>query len=265
MKSGDVPANVPATIETVAEFDRALQPARVYRLVTGRDPNTGARLKDALPADDEQLVRMFQQARSLNQNSWLAMAIVCGEAVSRVGEDRLGFRRLARALECHKSEVVRLVRVYREIIKPRIERDGDGATFPVTQMVYYTLACEAAAQSPEKSATALELFERAEIARDGERRFTSREFRETLISEGYLKRGPSALEDGAARALEALRVLSEIPDDVVERVGAVALDVATEVRRQIEDARAVLSGIERALAAEEEEQRRAFDLPERAA
>lgn len=260
---------LPGVIDQTAAFDRALAPARVFVLVTGTDPTSGRALQE--PATEEQLVEMFGQARSLHQNSWIAMAIVCGEAISRVGADRMGYRRLSKALGVHKTEVVRLVDVYRGVIRPRLERDGDGALFPLQQQTYYVLACEAARHSQGK-ATALELIERVEAKRTGvvapddptprpTTRYTTAEFRNDLVADGLLRRPEAEAEDAAERLLAALRTLADAPPDVIERAGYLGLPDEAAWRERVTAAAATMGAFEDELDAAVADARAMFASP----
>ncbi len=260
---------LPDVILETATLDRVLAPARVFVMVTGADPMTGQVLTE--PATEEQLAEMFGQARSLHQNSWIAMAIVCGEAISRTGDDRMGYRRLAKALSVHKTEVVRLVDSYRGVIRPRLQRDGDAALFPLQQQSYYTLACEAAKQSGG-AVTALELIERVEAKRTGvegaddptprpSTRYTTSDFRNDLIAQGLVKRPEAEAEDAAERVLAALRTLADAPADVLARAGYLALPDERDWRERLNTAAANLGAFEDELDAAVEDARAMFAQP----
>lgn len=152
-----VVANLPATAE------RLMHPAKVDEMLEGRTV--------------EELGAFFRSARDLGARAWMSMAIAVGhaQASSDYGDGALDT--LSQHFGLHRSRIARLGKIYREIIKPRIEESGDAATFPIGEQSFFEVACEAA---PIVARSPVEILAEAEDAKAEDPRYSVRRMREDL-------------------------------------------------------------------------------------
>lgn len=198
-------------VTALERLERALHPARVDEVV-------GA-------ASDSDLQLLYLQARSLGRLAWVTMAIVAGHALDRAdalvadgGPRTTTGAAVSAAFGVHKSEISRMGKIYRRIIKPRLAALSDEANFPIDGRSYYEVAIEAADFSGHD---ALDLIARAEdgIAAGG---FSVRKYRQALTDDGLLPARPvdddaQTLDTRVAEFRALLQRLAAIEDDVVSR------------------------------------------------
>lgn len=201
---GEVP--VSPAVAALERLETALHPARVDEVVA--------------QATDDDLQLLYLQARMLGRLSWLTMAIVAGHALDRAEKGQLTVTAVAESFGVHKSEISRAAKVYRRIIKPRLEAQGADARFTIDGRTYYEVAIEAADHSGED---VLVLIERAEdhLANGG---YSVRRYRQDLIDDGFLPPEDeadtatnAALDARAAALREQLMRLAKFEDDTLMR------------------------------------------------
>lgn len=190
------------------EVERSFNPATVDRMAEG--------------ASDEDLSVMAQQVRTLGRVSWTTFCIVCGHLVKRAVQrgggkrTRRGMAEIAKTIDAHISDVSRAVSVYERIIKPRVERDGIAAQFPVNGRTYYELAADAERFSGKPALEYLEVVE----DRLAGGRFSVREFRQFLIDEGAIpattRFHDATTRDESTAALNLMGALMKCSDDSFE-------------------------------------------------
>lgn len=211
-------AAVSPAVTALQRIEVALHPARVDAVVSA--------------ASDEDLPLIWAQSRALGRLAWVAMAIVVGHALDRTDESeairlpnvdphlRATTSLVSKALGIHKSEVSRASKIYRRIIRPRIEALGEEATFTIDGRTYYEIAIEASDFSERPAMELIEIAEDALAAGS----YSTRRYRQDLIDRGFLPvdededepLGASVSLDRRAEQLFAiLQKLSRIEDDVV--------------------------------------------------
>jgi hypothetical protein len=159
-------------LDTLARFDRTLTPAIFDQA--------------ARAADDETLIGLWQYAKTVYHASWVAMSICAGIALERSAKTggTLTMAQLGKAFEVDKSEISRAAKVYRHIVKPRIEAHGVNAAFPIWARTFYELAADAAENT---GLSALDLIKEVEDRKaNNGGKYTSLDFREDLIQRRLL-------------------------------------------------------------------------------
>lgn len=217
-----------APIMLSEQIEKALNPAVVDRI--------------AEDATDDALGVMAQQVRGLARASWTTYCIVCAHLVRRVTErgngkrSRKGMTEVAKLIDAHISDVSRAVQVYERIIKPRVDRDGMEAQFPVNGRTYYELASDAERHSGTPALKYLELAEDRLAAG----RFSVREFRQELIDQGAI---PAAVRfhdattrSDSTRIVEILSALLAVHDDGVEYLMRSDIDRASRLISEAHEA-----------------------------
>lgn len=197
-----------------AAAERLFQPARVADL-----------LKDATV---EELGCYFQQARELGSRAWMAMAVCVGLAQEKStwGDDTLG--QLSTLFGLHRSRIARLGRIYRELLRDRIQREGEAATFLLPEMSWYEVAVET---SPQVSRSPDDLLAEAEDRKMEDPRYSIRRWKDDL----GLEREDGSLESEIRAAIKHLMEIASAPDDVIS-----ALKQRSDIRPTTESARDVL-------------------------
>lgn len=190
----------------------------------------------AAVAGGVELQSMWRQAYSLHQASWVAMAIIAGEACARIGtrepgQEPITLDDVAALFEKHRTYISKMARVYEMILKPRIDVQGENATFPIEQS-FYELACDAAKFTGR---SALEFIDEAEDIKSGER-LTVREFRQLLLDKGSLPKteAPNGSNALAARLAASLQDIVGTPDDVQDAAIKILADDLPEVLTGVE-------------------------------
>lgn len=167
-----------------------------------------------------ELAELHELSLGLYQAAWIGMSIACGIAVQRVRLDpKLTVEDVAELFRTSRTQVSALARIYEEIVGPRIEQQGDNATFPIRFQVYYDVAVRAAEHT---GLPALRFLEEAEDQKAGEP-LTASQFRSDLVRRGALPGGDKAAgaEADGRRALAHLRALAEMNDATTEALAAI--------------------------------------------
>jgi hypothetical protein len=144
-------------------IEQALNPAVLDRL-----------LKDA---PMELLISGYHEAMAAVAKGWITAAVCVGRAQEHdgYGDDVVG--ELAKAFEIGVRHLARLGQIYRDIIKPRIERDGDAAQFFLEEQGWYRVAIEA---SPKLDKPPVTLIEEAEEKKAADPKYSPTRWREDL-------------------------------------------------------------------------------------
>lgn len=151
-------------------------------------------------------------------------AIIAGQAHSLAGHGDGISKKLADKFGVSERHMDRMIRTYREIIAPRIERDGANATFLLEERMFYDVACEAA---PVLKLPAVELLEQAEEKRAQDPKFTPSKWKREL----------GLSRDEGSTTSEGGKLIASKPEksEVVEVVRQ-ATFAAPEIRGIIADA-----------------------------
>ena len=138
-----------------------------------------------------ELAGLFRRAESATVRGWMLMSLIVGVALekARHGDGVAG--RLAAEFGCSERTINRLATYFSELIRPRLEVEGDRARFPLPERQFYALAIEGADVARTKP---LLLLEEAEQARAKDPRFTARAFKQRIYGEtGNTVREPCLL------------------------------------------------------------------------
>jgi len=127
-----------------------------------------------------ELAGLFRRAESATVRGWMLMSIIVGVALekARHGEGAAG--KLADEFGCSERTVHRLAVFFSELIRPRLDVEGDRARFPLEHRQFYALAIEGAEVVHKPP---LALLEDAEKARAKDPRFTAQAFRRRIYGE----------------------------------------------------------------------------------
>lgn len=180
-----------------AEIERLLDPARISGLLAN--------------ATIEELGLFFAQARELGARAWMAMSVCVGIAQERAGrgDDVLG--QLSQVFGLHRSRIARLGRIYRELLRERVEQQGEAATFLLPEQSWYEVAVEA---GPILSRSPDDLLADAEHRKMQDPRYSIRRWKDDL----GLDRDDDSLDGELRKIIEMLSRLASTPDDVIERL-----------------------------------------------
>lgn len=156
-------------------------------------------------ADVTAIADVFIEARSLGARAWMATSVCAGLAQARASRGDRVLDDLSRLFNLHRSRIARLGAIYRKLLLPRIEEQGEAATFILAEQAWYEIAVEAA---DALGRDPMELLEEAEEEKLANPRFSTRKWKERL----------GLCEHGAmANKLRTVLVrLAGIEDDVIE-------------------------------------------------
>ncbi|MFP6663783.1 MAG: hypothetical protein VCC00_06260 [Deltaproteobacteria bacterium] len=138
-------------------------------------------------ARPEALERAFDEAHSFGSSGGVAMIVCVGLAQTR--SEPGGLKRPVVKFGIHRSTLARLARAWREIIHPRLLREGTKARFPLGGQEWYRVACEAA-KSVGRSA--LELLEEAERSRAADAQYSVNRWKSDLSLQAAHARADTA-------------------------------------------------------------------------
>lgn len=180
-----------------AEIERLLDPVRISTM-----------LKDATI---EELGVFFVQARDMGARAWMAMSVCVGLAQERAGrgDDVLG--QLSQVFGLHRSRIARLGRIYRELLRERVEQQGDAATWLLPEQSWYEVAVEAA---PILSRSPDDLLADAEHRKIEDPRYSIRRWKSDI----GLTADDDSLDGETRKIIDLLSRLASVPDDVIERL-----------------------------------------------
>lgn len=119
-----------------------------------------------------------RQASGAAINALLTKCIAAGRAqeIAGIGDEKTTAE-LADEFGLSKRTIERFGRIYREIIKPRCERDGKQAQFLLEEQAFYLVATEAA---PVVERPAFELIEEAEEKKAADAKFSAAKWKREL-------------------------------------------------------------------------------------
>ena len=186
-------------ITALSNADRTIDPENIYRSL--------------VQANNDVVAGAFQEARSLGQRAWIAMAICVGIAQERAGTSEQSLKDLASMFKMHRSRVNRFGRIYSEIIKPRIENDD--FSFAIGEVSFYEIAVDAAHRTGKP---ALELIERAEDHKLSDSSYSTRNFRDELSGRSESPDAPTDPQGAISQSENFAKLVDElaaIPDDVI--------------------------------------------------
>lgn len=193
--------------------------------------------------DEREIIEVANAAAGAESGGWLARARAIGELQRRAGYKDSAVVKYAKALGIGKTLAFELGAIDKRILLPRLLEEGDAATFPIRQKLFYTVALRCA---PQAKRSPLSILAMAEAARAKDRRFTVRKLQEQL--------GVHSTKDathGIAACLERVAALScqdrkrlartaKDPAELLRLAEATAKSahlLADELRAQIGDAK----------------------------
>jgi len=223
------------------------------------------RLADwAKTAPADQLQTVYGQARDLHKRAWIYMAITCGVASERT-EGALTGSELAQTFDVSAMQVSRHIRIYSQILQPRIELQGENAEFSLWEEHYFHLALDAARHVADTDAK-LSALQFIEMAEDGGFP-TPTSFKAHLIAHQMLPGDDGSTDVNfraagpAGKVLKAVVTLSSVDDEVkkevLEKMADMDLDVGTRIGDAIEFLGYMQSERDRAVASHGEGKARA--------
>ena len=140
------------------------------------------------------LTACFEDSSSDFVRALVKQAIIAGKAHSLAGYGDGIAKKLGEKFGISERHMDRLIRTYREIVLPRLERDGDNATFLLGERMFYDVACEAA---PVLQIPAVELIEQAEEKKANDPKFTPSRWKRELGLSGDSDEGSTGAPDKA--------------------------------------------------------------------
>lgn len=150
--------------QLVATLTNALTPAEIVKTVDGIQ-------------EFDPLKVYFDRAGEVALSAILLRAITAGRAHALAGRGEGIMKKLAEALGISERQAERYVRIDREIVRPRLARDGANAQFYLEEKAWFDIACEAA---PVVQIPAVELLEQAEEKKAADPRFSASKWRKEL-------------------------------------------------------------------------------------
>lgn len=142
------------------------------------------------------LATALVNVQNLGARGWLAMAAIIGAHQERAPRGSGILDKTADTFGLHRSRAALLGRIYREIIKPRLDRDGHRAEWPLRETQWYETAIKLASGLGKEP---LEILEDAERSREREPKLTVRKWRTSM---GVAAGKPIRLLEEATRAIE---------------------------------------------------------------
>lgn len=183
---------------------------------------------DSIP----ELAEISKQAAGAAINALLTRCIAAGRAQELAGiaehEDEKTLAELAEMFGLSKRTLQRYAQIYREIIRPRCERDGAHAQFWLEEQSWYLVATQAA---PVVERPAIELIEEAEEKKAADAKFSAAKWKREL--------GLSSDDEGSTTSADkkidrALGKLASFEDDEIDEY-VKYVDIHKKLER-IEDA-----------------------------
>lgn len=210
-----------------AEHERAIDPVAVDRQLA--------------EASVDECRRVFDSLRVCAANYLVGTAICVGRAIEAAGYgDRAGDE-LARAWDVSRSTIYRLAKVYREIVRPRLDAQGANAAFILDESTFYVVAVE---QAPKLSRPAIELLEYAEDQRTANKSYSIRDFKDDIAAEIGGDQGSTSSE--APKIDRLLGRIAKVEDSDIDDWVAWARS-QNDVRKRIQRVEDALSAVDRAV------------------
>lgn len=152
------------------------------------------------------LTACFEDSSSDFVRALVKQAIIAGKAHSLAGYGDGIAKKLGEKFGISERHMDRLIRTYREIVLPRLERDGDNATFLLGERMFYDVACEAA---PVLQIPAVELIEQAEEKKANDPKFTPSRWKRELGLSG----DEGSTTSDAPSIIKQLRKIAKATED----------------------------------------------------
>jgi hypothetical protein len=212
-----------------AEAERAIDPVVVDQQLSGASP--------------DECRRVFDSLRVCAANYLVGTAICVGRAIESAGYGDKAGDELARAWEVSRSTIYRLAKIYREIVRPRLDAQGPDATFVLDESTFYVVAVE---QAPKVDRAAIELLEHAEEQRTANKSYSIRDFKDDIAAEigGSPDEGSTSSE--APKVDRLLGKVAKLEDSSIDEWAAWARS-SQDVRAKIRRCEEALSAVDRAV------------------
>ena len=152
-----------AAAMVAADAERAIDPVAVDRQLTGASP--------------DECRRVFDSLRVCAANYLVGTAICVGRAIEAGRYGDKAADELARAWDVSRSTIYRLAKIYQDIVRPRLDQQGQNAAFVLDESTFYVVAVE---QAPKVDRPAIELLEHAEEQRLARKNYSVRDFKEDI-------------------------------------------------------------------------------------
>jgi len=214
--------------------------AAVENINSQLDPVLISKAVKGLDADS--IGHAFQAFKGLGQRAWIGMSVCFGEVYASSHKSKSGvIKEISAQFGISWQLGYQLLTIYNEIIKPRLDAQGEDAFFPLQEKDYYQAACEYAAKN---SQTALEVIELAEEKKGAYGSYTCKKFREDLnFGESYDRNGPVNVQSPELRRL-LRRVQRVSPDyvagDIRDQDISLTYELLEEARVQLEQIKAAM-------------------------
>lgn len=211
--------------QIAANFESIATPGAIVRQLEGRTIT--------------ELAGLFRRAESATVRGWMLMACIVGVALEKAKHGEGAAGKLAKEFGCSERTIHRLAEFFAELIRPRLEIEGDRARFPLEHRQFYALAIKGAEVVHKP---ALALLEEAETAKAKDPRFTAQAFRRRIYGEAGSKSSrllPAVKKLANARS-EAVRQLVNAEDAAgLTAILEAAVAKLGEMRRFLESPREV--------------------------
>ena len=168
----------------------------------------------------------FKRAHLAGVRAWMLMSICVGVGLERSEFGDRAADGLAAKFGCSRGHAFQLAKLYRDLIKPRLDQEGARARFEIAEQLFYRVASKAASVARKP---ALQLLEYAEQQRERDPKYSALRFRREVYAEAGVNPGTSR-----RAVMRLLRRLAELPLEGVDRE---LLDAAAE---RIDAARGVV-------------------------
>ena len=158
----------------------------------------------------------YHEAMAATAKGWITACVCVGRAqeIAEYGENAIGA--LAEKFDASPTHLKRFGRYYREIVRPRIAKDGANATFALEEQAWYRIAIEYA---PEVEKTPSALIVEAEKAKAADPAYTPAQWKAKLS-------GDEGSTASTARSLmRAIGKLAKAEDSEADDIAA-SLDQA---------------------------------------
>ena len=211
-----------------AEHERAIDPVAVDRQLA--------------EASVDECRRVYDSLRICAANYLIGTAICVGRAIeSSAYGDRAGDE-LARAWDVSRATIYRLAKIYREIVRPRLDAQGADATFVLDESTFYVVAVE---QAPKVARQAIELLEYAEDQRTANKSYSIRDFKEDIAAE--ISGGNEGSTSSEAPKIDRLLGrMAKVEDSAIDDWAQWARS-QDDVRKRIQRAEDALTAVDRAV------------------
>jgi len=210
-----------------AEHERAIDPVAVDRQLA--------------EASVDECRRVYDSLRICAANYLIGTAICVGRAIDAAGYgDRAGDE-LARAWDVSRATIYRLAKIYRDIVRPRLDAQGANAAFVLDESTFYVVAVE---QAPKVERPAIELLEYAEEQRTANKSYSIRDFKDDIAAEIGGDQGSTSSE--APKIDRLLGRIAKVEDSDIDDWVAWARS-QDDVRKRIQRVEDALSAVDRAV------------------